>query len=112
MRAHLLRNACMAGLLAGCQAVTQAPSTRTMDVGGAALAYVDQGNGIPVVLVHAALLDHRIWDPLREPLSRTYRFVAVDQGARMIVAPGQRHLWPINDPRSFEAALRAFLANS
>lgn len=31
--------------------------------------------------------------------------------ARLIVAPQQRHIWPANDPRSFEVALRGFLAS-
>ena len=32
-------------------------------------------------------------------------------GARIIVVPQQRHIWPADDPRSFEVALRAFLAS-
>ena len=31
--------------------------------------------------------------------------------ARLIVAPQQRHIWPANDPGSFEVALRDFMAS-
>ena len=32
-------------------------------------------------------------------------------GARLVVAPQERHLWPRHDPQSFEVALRGFLAS-
>ena len=67
-------------LLAACQSP---PSMRSelkhIDVHGVSLAYVDQGNGVPIVFVHPALLDHRIWESQRESFAKTHRFIAFDQ---------------------------------
>jgi pimeloyl-ACP methyl ester carboxylesterase len=42
------------------------------------LAYREQGSGRPVVLIHGGALDHRMWDPQVEALSRRYRVIAPD----------------------------------
>ena len=65
--------------LAGCQGMPQAPALKRMDVNGVSLAYVDQGSGVPIVFVHPALLDLRVWESLRDSFAKTHRFVAFDQ---------------------------------
>jgi pimeloyl-ACP methyl ester carboxylesterase len=76
---HLSLFAACAIALAGCQSMQGKPALKHMDVNGVQLAYVDQGNGVPIVFVHPALLDHRIWDSQRESFSKTHRFIAYDQ---------------------------------
>lgn len=66
-------------VLAGCQGLPQAPALKHMDVNGVSLAYVDQGSGVPIVFVHPALLDRRIWESQRESFAKTHRFIAFDQ---------------------------------
>lgn len=76
---HLSLFAACAIALAGCQNMPGKPALERMEVNGAQLAYVDQGSGVPIVFVHPALLDHRIWDSQRESFAKTHRFVAYDQ---------------------------------
>jgi pimeloyl-ACP methyl ester carboxylesterase len=66
-------------VLAGCQGISQAPATKQMDVNGVSLSYVDQGSGAPIVFVHPALADLRVWDTLRPSVAKTHRFVAYNQ---------------------------------
>jgi pimeloyl-ACP methyl ester carboxylesterase len=42
------------------------------------LRYVDQGSGPPVVFVHGLFVDHELWLPVIEKLSRTHRCIAPD----------------------------------
>lgn len=51
----------------------------TMPVDGAELPYVSAGEGTPVVFVHGAISDHRVWLPLKDGISGERRFVAYDQ---------------------------------
>ncbi len=39
--------------------------TSEMSVGDATLAYVSEGEGVPVVFVHGAISDLRAWEPYR-----------------------------------------------
>jgi pimeloyl-ACP methyl ester carboxylesterase len=59
--------------------VGAAPTVKTMSVNGTAITYVEQGTGTAVVFVHGAMSDHRIWEPQREPVAKSYRFIAIDQ---------------------------------
>jgi pimeloyl-ACP methyl ester carboxylesterase len=68
-------------LVAGCQSVLQTsspPTPKTISVNGATLTYLDEGTGAPVVFLHGAFSDHRIWEPQRQALSKHYRFIALD----------------------------------
>lgn len=47
-------------------------------VNGINVAYADQGQGLPVVLVHAFPLSRVMWAPQVEALSSQYRVIAVD----------------------------------
>jgi non-heme chloroperoxidase len=51
-------------------------SLKRVKVHGAELNYVDQGKGVPVVLVHAGLEDYRAWLPQMDAFSQRYRTIA------------------------------------
>jgi pimeloyl-ACP methyl ester carboxylesterase len=55
------------------------PSVKRMSVNGTNLTYLDQGQGVPVVFVHGAFSDHRIWEGQREAVAKHYWFIAIDQ---------------------------------
>jgi pimeloyl-ACP methyl ester carboxylesterase len=64
------------------------------------LAYVEQGSGKPVVLVHGAVADLRNWELVREALVRNYRVIAYTQRYHG-TAP-----WP-DEGKSFSIATHA-----
>jgi pimeloyl-ACP methyl ester carboxylesterase len=45
-------------------------------VNGVELHYVEQGAGVPVVLVHGGLADYREWEPQMARFAKTYRTIA------------------------------------
>jgi pimeloyl-ACP methyl ester carboxylesterase len=49
---------------------TSASRTGVVEVNGAFLSYEEQGAGQPVVFVHGALSDLRVWGPVRDELAR------------------------------------------
>ena len=51
---------------------------KTQTAGGIELATVDQGSGLPLVLVHGFPLDHTMWNAQVEALSSHYRVIAPD----------------------------------
>ena len=65
-------------VLASASAVS-APLTREIEVDGARLKYVEQGSGEPMVLVHGAFSDLRVWAPLFEELAQRYWVIAYTQ---------------------------------
>lgn len=93
---------------AGCQSLSMPPARQsTMDIGDIALAYADQGSGAPVVMVHGAFSDHRIWEAQRQALAAKHRYIAIDQryfGARPWSDNGERYAVP-----SHAADLAAFV---
>ena len=65
---------------AGCAGLPDRPTPlRHADINGARLAYVEQGEGAPIVLVHGAMSDHRTWERQRAHLARHYRVIAYSQ---------------------------------
>jgi pimeloyl-ACP methyl ester carboxylesterase len=55
------------------------PSTKEMTIEVVKLKYVDEGQGEPVVFVHGAVSDHRVWEEQREEIvAQGYRFIAPD----------------------------------
>jgi len=51
---------------------------KTLAVNGIRLAYVDEGSGPPLVLVHGFPLDHAMWDAQIEALKGEYRVIVPD----------------------------------
>ena len=68
-------------LLAGCQSLegsnASSPIDRTMTVDGATLHYVEQGAGTPVIFLHGAFSDHRVWEPQRKAVAAKHRFIGL-----------------------------------
>jgi pimeloyl-ACP methyl ester carboxylesterase len=55
------------------------PSVKQMTIEVVKLKYVDQGKGEPVVFVHGAVSDHRVWEEQREEIVEAgYRYIALD----------------------------------
>lgn len=50
---------------------------RNADVGGYSMAYTEQGQGTPIVLIHGSLCDLRYWKPQLLPLARSFRVLSV-----------------------------------
>ena len=50
---------------------------QTLSVNGYDMAYLEVGNGPPLVCVHGALCDFRIWSAVLGPLTRKHRVIAV-----------------------------------
>lgn len=65
-------------IVAGCHSVSVL-TVKEVEVKGATLRYLDQGQGQPVIFVHGALSDHRVWENQRDPIARNFRFIALDQ---------------------------------
>jgi pimeloyl-ACP methyl ester carboxylesterase len=66
--------------LSGCQSLHQAgppPAPKTVSVNAVTLTYLEQGAGAPVVFLHGAFSDYRIWELQREAVVAKYRFVAL-----------------------------------
>jgi pimeloyl-ACP methyl ester carboxylesterase len=58
---------------------TSAPLAKEIEVNGVRLSYVEEGAGEPIVFVHGAFSDLRVWEPVREEVARRYRFIAYTQ---------------------------------
>jgi hypothetical protein len=56
-----------------------APAVKEVEVNGVRLSYVEQGAGEPIVFVHGAFSDLRVWEPIREEVAKRYRFIAYTQ---------------------------------
>jgi len=57
-------------------AAAELPPVKKIRVNGADLAYVEQGRGQPVVLIHGWLWDYRVWSAQLPELSKRYRAIA------------------------------------
>ncbi len=60
-------------------AVAQDSAVEHVDAAGASFPYVTAGAGEPVLFVHGAFSDHRIWEPMREAVAGDHRFLAYTQ---------------------------------
>jgi pimeloyl-ACP methyl ester carboxylesterase len=56
-----------------------APQMKQMQVNGTALSYVEEGTGEPVIFVHGAISDLRVWDAYRARIAGKRRFIAYTQ---------------------------------
>jgi pimeloyl-ACP methyl ester carboxylesterase len=50
---------------------------QTLHVNGTDMAYLEVGQGPPLLCVHGSLCDFRIWSPVLGPLSKKHRVIAV-----------------------------------
>lgn len=50
-----------------------------ISINGTSLTVVSDGEGPPVLFVHGAISDHRVWEPYRERIARSHRFLSYDQ---------------------------------
>jgi len=53
-------------------------SLKTQTIGTVKLAFIDSGNGIPVLLIHGFPLDHTMWSGQINALAARYRVIAPD----------------------------------
>ena len=51
------------------------PPLRHLRVNGVELSYSEQGTGAPVVFVHGAFSNLRIWEAQRQAVAQQYRFI-------------------------------------
>lgn len=69
--------------IVGCQSIgpvsTEAMPVKQLKVNETSLAYVEQGTGTPVVFVHGASGDWRIWDGLRTEIAANYRYISMSR---------------------------------
>ncbi len=61
-------------LLSADQASTE---TKTIDVNGYSMSYVERGDGTPVIFVHGSLSDYRTWLPLLDDFSENNRAISL-----------------------------------
>lgn len=50
---------------------------KTIKVNNYPIAYIEQGQGEPLLLIHGSLSDYRTWQPLMNELSESHRVIAV-----------------------------------
>jgi non-heme chloroperoxidase len=74
--------------------------TRTAQITGLTLHYIELGQGTPVVLVHGTLEDYRTWDGQLEALSKGYRLISY---SRRYHYPNE---WP-KDSTDFSVTIHA-----
>ena len=61
------------------------------EINGARLYYEDAGQGFPIVMVHAGIADHRMWDDQFPVFAQQYRVIRYDNRgygkSRMVPGP-------------------------
>ncbi len=70
--------------------VASAQEVKHVAANGLSFAYVEEGAGPPVVLVHGSVSDYRQWSKQIKPLARHYR----------VIAYSRRYHWPNAQPRT------------
>jgi pimeloyl-ACP methyl ester carboxylesterase len=78
MDRQLVLASLLLGLVVPCGARSD-PLAKEVELNGVRLSYIEQGSGEPVVFVHGAMSDLRVWEPVREPFAKRYRFIAYTQ---------------------------------
>ena len=65
--------------LTGCVLTrTETPRINQISINSTQLTYQEQGQGRPVVFVHGAITDYRVWDGQREPVAAAHnRYIAL-----------------------------------
>jgi pimeloyl-ACP methyl ester carboxylesterase len=52
---------------------------KTLEIDGYKINYVDMGEGEPVVFVHGAISDYRVWDAQMDAFAENYRVIAISR---------------------------------
>jgi len=76
-----------------------------VEIEGAKLFYEEDGTGEPLILIHANILDHRMWDLQVEPFARRYRVIRVDERG---YGRSEWHPGPYSDHSDLFGLLRSF----
>jgi non-heme chloroperoxidase len=89
------------------QSFAQSGSLKHVKANGTDLAYVEMGEGVPVVFVHGAIADHRHWAAQMLPFAKHYRAISY---SRRYHSPNERASDGSDYTRALHAAdLVAFL---
>jgi pimeloyl-ACP methyl ester carboxylesterase len=56
-----------------------APAVKEVEVNGVRLSYVEDGSGEPIIFLHGAFSDLRVWEPSGDEVAKRYRFIAYTQ---------------------------------
>jgi len=72
-------SSCLLVCILAISPATSEPLAKEVEVNGIRLSYIEQGSGEPIVLVHGAFSDLRVWEPLQEEISKRHRFIAYTQ---------------------------------
>jgi pimeloyl-ACP methyl ester carboxylesterase len=75
-------------LVASYTSTTSAQKTGKVEVDGLSFAYMEEGSGLPVVLIHGSVSDYREWSKQMKALARHYR----------VIAYSRRYHWPNTVP--------------
>lgn len=73
---------------------------KSITVGDIPIAYIEEGDGPPVILVHCSSGSHRMWRGLIDQLKGSYRVIAPD-----LIGYGRSGRWPPGRP--FESGMEA-----
>ena len=68
---------------------------QTLHVNGYDMAYLEVGQGPPLVCVHGSLCDFRIWSAVLGPLSKKHRVIAVSACGTFFPSIGTASATPI-----------------
>lgn len=71
------------------------------ELGGLKVAYIDEGNGPPVIFAHCSSASHRMWRTLIDKLKVRHRILAPD-----LIGYGATDRWPDDKPFDFMADTR------
>jgi len=77
--AHRLYSLLILFLLVPSHALAESPVAKRLMISGIEMPYEEQGSGPPVVFVHGAFSDSRVWAPQREAIAAKFRFIAITQ---------------------------------
>jgi hypothetical protein len=62
------------------RAVELPPGVKALPVNDYDMAYMEHGNGRPLIMVHGALTDYRSWSAQMEPLGQSNRRAVISRG--------------------------------
>jgi lipase len=74
-------------------------------IAGVPIAYLDEGQGPPVVLAHCSSASHRMWSALIREFAPSHRVLAPD-----LIGYGQSGRWPPERPYQPDADVRLLMA--